>query len=187
MSTILLSNIKINSKTIQRLLPLRSLIVSITVLLKFYCNPVTNTSETFSWLNNSLKYKGRPLYIKELSDAGIEDAQQIVDINGNFKSYDKIATEYDFIPNNCSFIEYIKPISAVPHHWPLHSVFDNQRNEFIENVTQNLQTYGKSIKSFFDYLFSEIESLPRKQQTRWNEELNLSIGTDNWSTIYKCT
>ena len=28
--------------------------------------------------------------------------------------------------------------------------------------------------------------MPRKQQTRWNEELNLSISTDDWSTIYKC-
>ena len=34
--------------------------------------------------------------------------------------------------------------------------------------------------------FAKIESLPRKQQTRWNEELNLSISTDNSFTIYKC-
>ena len=133
-----------------------------------------------------MKYKGRPLYIREFSDAGIVDAQQIVDINGNFKSCDEIETEYDLIPNNRSFIEYIKLISAVPHRWQLNSVFDNQRNEFIVNVLQNLQTYSKSTKSFYDYLFSKIESLPRKQQTRWNEELNLSISTDNWSTIYKC-
>ena len=186
LSAILLSNIKISSKTIQRLLPLRSLIVSFTVLLKFCNNPVNNASDTFLWLNKSLKYKGRPLYIKEFSDAGIVDAQQIVDINGNFKSYHEIATEYNLIPNNRSFIEYIKFISVVPHRWQLNSVFDNQRNEFIENVLQNLQTYGKSTKSFYDYLFSKIESLPRKQQTRWNEELNLSISTDDWSTIYKC-
>ena len=119
-------------------------------------------------------------------DAGIVNAQQIVDINGNFKLYNEIATEYDLIPNNRSFIEYIKVISAVPHHQQLYSVFDNQRNEFIENVLQNLQTYGKSTKSFYDYLFSKIESLPSKQQTRWNKELNISIGTDYWSTVYKC-
>ena len=35
-------------------------------------------------------------------------------------------------------------------------------------------------------LFPKMESLPRKQQTRWNEELNSSISTDDWSTIYKC-
>ena len=65
-------------------------------------------------------------------------------------------------------------------------VFDNQRNEFIENVLQNLQTYGKSIKSFYDYLFSKLESLPRKQRTHWIKELNLLIGAGDWSTIYKC-
>ena len=90
--------------------------MSFTVLLKFCNNPVTNTSETFLWLNKSLKYKS------EFSDAGIVDAQQIVDINGNFKSYDEIATEYDLIPINCSFIEYIKIISAVTHYWQLNSV-----------------------------------------------------------------
>ena len=72
----------------------------------------------------------------------------------------------------------------MPHHWQLNSIFGNQRNEFIENVLQNLQTYGKSTKSFHDYLFSEIESLPSKQPTRWNKELNLWIGTDNWYTNY---
>ena len=134
--------------------------MSFTVLLKFCSNPVTNTSKIFLWLNKFLKYKGRPLYIKEFSDAGIVDAQQIVDSNGNFKSYDEIATEYDLIPNNRSFIEYIKLISAVPHHWQLNCVFDNQRNEFIENVLHNLKTYGKSTKLFYDHLFSKIESLP---------------------------
>ena len=43
LSAILLSNSKINLKTIQRLLPLRSLTVSFFVLLKFCNNPVTNT------------------------------------------------------------------------------------------------------------------------------------------------
>ena len=134
--------------------------MSFTVLLKFCSNPVTNTSKILLWLNKFLKSKGRPLYIKELPDPGIEVAQQIVDSNGNFKSYDEIATEYDLIANNRSFIEYIKFISAVPHHWQLNCVFDNQRNEFIENALHNLKTYGKSTKSFYDYLFSKIESLP---------------------------
>ena len=124
-------------------------------------------------------------YKSEFSDAGIVNDQQIMDINGDFKSYDEIATEYDLIPNNCSSIEYVKLISTVPHYWQLYSVFDSRRNEFIENVIQNLQTYGKSTKFFYDYLFSRIESLPSKQQTRWNKELNLSISTDDWSTIYK--
>ena len=35
----------------------------------------------------------------------------IVDIKNNFKSCDEIATEYNLIPNNRSFIEYIQLIS----------------------------------------------------------------------------
>ena len=77
-------------------------------------NPVINTSETFLWLNKSLKYKGRPLHRKEFSNSSIVDAQKIVDVNGNFESCDEIATEYDLIRNNRSFIQYIKLIFAVP-------------------------------------------------------------------------
>ena len=149
LSAILLSNIKISSKTIQRLLPLRSLIESFSVLLKFCNNPVNNASDTFLWLNKSLKYKGRPLYIKEFSDAGIVDAQQIVDINGNFKPYDEIATEYNLIPNNRSFIEYIKLISVVPHRWQLNSVFDNLLHLFCTCV---------KVASFWENVSSWIES-----------------------------
>ena len=63
--------------------------MSFTVLLKFCNNPVTNTSENFLWLNKSLKYIGRSLCIKEFLDAGVVDAQQIVDINDSCKSYDE--------------------------------------------------------------------------------------------------
>ena len=141
---------------------------------------VTNTFETFLWLNRFFKYKGRQLYVKEFSDVGIVDVLQIViDINGNFKSYDEIPTEYDLIPNNRSFVEYNKLIAAVRHHWQLNSVFDNQNNEFVKNVSESLQTRGKSTKSFYNDLFLKIESLSSKQQTRWNEELNLSRSTED--------
>ena len=35
-------------------------------------------------------------------------------------------------------------------------------------------------------IFSKIKSLISKQQTHWNQELNLLIGTEDWSSIYKC-
>ena len=54
-------------------------------------------------------------------------AQQVVDINGNFESCDEIATKCSLIPNDRSLIEDINFISAVPHHWQLNSVFNNQK------------------------------------------------------------
>ena len=46
--------------------------------------------------------------------------------------------------------------TTLTQHWQLNPVFNNQRNEFIEIILQNLQTYGKLTKSFYDYLFSKI-------------------------------
>jgi len=53
------------------------------------------------------------LYNKEFSDAGIIDAQQLVDSNGNFRSYNNIAAAYKLTSNNESLIEYIKVIKLM--------------------------------------------------------------------------
>ena len=83
------------------------------------------------------------MYIKEFADAKIIDARLIVDINSNLKSYDEIETEYNSIAVSWQFqiiaVSYLA-YYCMPHHWQLNSVFNNQRNELIENILQNLQT-----------------------------------------------
>jgi len=140
---ILLSNIKLTSKFFKGIFPLRSLHPSFSLLQN---SNITNckNSDTFLRFNNHLKYKGKPLYNKEFSDAGIIDAEQLVDSNGNFLSYDYIASAYKLTPNNESFIEYIKLMSAVPENWNFKSAFIDNRNEIIENILEKLQSFRKS-------------------------------------------
>ena len=71
------------------------------------------------------------------------------------KEKNEIATTYNLIPNNSSFIEYIKLISAVPYQWQLNSAIDNERNEFIENVLQKSQMHDNSSKPFMAIFFQK--------------------------------
>jgi len=71
---------------------------------------------------------------------------QLVDSNGNFWSYDDIAAAYKLTPNNESFIEYIKLMSAVPENWNFSSAFIDNRNEIIGNILEKLQSFRKPSK-----------------------------------------
>jgi len=61
------------------------------------------------------------------------DALQLVDSNSNFWSYDDIAAAF-LTPNNESFIEHIKLMSAVPGNWNFNSAFIDNRNEIIGKI-----------------------------------------------------
>ena len=185
LGAILFSNIKINTKPIKKLLPLRSMYVSFAILFKFSDDNTNDNSETFLWLNRFLKYKNKPLYNEEFANAGIVDAKQLVDSNGNFKSYDNLAIEYNLNPNNASFIEHVKLVSAIPDNWQLNSAYINRRGEFIDKILENLKSHGKTTKSFYCFLFSKLPSIPVKQQARWNQALNILPEDIDWSSIYK--
>ena len=69
--------------------------------------------ETHLRLNKFVKYYGKSMFIKEFSDAGILDARHLIGPNGIYKTYDNVAIEYNLLPNNQSFVQYVKLISAI--------------------------------------------------------------------------
>ena len=83
---------------------------------------VVNASEippgnTFLWLNKYVKYQNKPTFIKEFFNAGIFDFQQLLDSDGNMKSYDTLSANFGPTPNNYSFIKHAKMTSAIPLTW----------------------------------------------------------------------
>ena len=71
---------------------------------------------------------------KEFSDAGILDARQLIGPNGIYKTYDKVAIEFNLLPNNQNFVEYVKLISAIPLDWQFDFHYTNHRSSFIHDV-----------------------------------------------------
>ena len=65
-------------------------------------------SETHLCLNKFVKYNGKSMFKKKLSDAVISDARQLTGPNGIFKTYDNVAVGYNLPFNNQSFV---RPLS----------------------------------------------------------------------------
>jgi len=182
---VLLSNMKVTIKFFTNISRLRSIHVSLSLfqnLNKINCN----NNETFLWFNKYVKYKGKPLYYKEFFDAGIVDALQLVDANGNYRSYDDVASTFNLSANNESFIKYIKLMSAIPENWNLNSVLLITKKKLLRVFWKKCKFSENLQKSCYNYLFSKFNSTPTKQQVRWNQDLNISINSEEWLDIYKC-
>ena len=54
------------------------------------------------------------MFVEEFCKAGIFDFFQLLKSDSKLYSYDEVASAFDMISNNKSFIKYIKLISAIP-------------------------------------------------------------------------
>ena len=101
-----------------------------------------------------------------------------------------MASDFHIIPNNTSFIKYIKLISAIPmtsittsncnFHKPSYSISD-----FKQTVKQQITALGSSSKTAYKFLRDKVKVLPVEQQLNWCDILQLSSDAIDWSTIYK--
>ena len=62
-------------------------------------------------------YKRQPLLEQEFVDAGIIYLLQLVGPNNDFLPYDELAKKHKLVPNNVSFINFIKMKAAISHFW----------------------------------------------------------------------
>jgi len=81
---------------------------------------------------------------------------RVRDTEGDLLSYDEVVVKF-LVPNNASFINYVKLISAIPNNW----IFDNDSNSnsyakdfisFKEQIRQQIFALGKSNKVVYNYL-----------------------------------
>jgi len=83
---------------------MKSIIINISSFT--HCN-------RFLWLNKDLRYKRKQFF---LTDFECRDFfhRQLLKTDNDYYSYEKLATNFNFTPNNNSFIGFIKLISAFP-------------------------------------------------------------------------
>ena len=92
------------------------------------------------------------MFVEEFGKAGIFDFFQILKSDYEFYSYDEVASAFHMIPNNASFIKYIKLVSAIPmayiitinsnYHEPSY-VF----SDFKQTVKQQIAALGSLTKT----------------------------------------
>ena len=71
----------------------------------------------FLWLNKTVKYQNKPMLIEEFFNTVIFDFEQLLDSDGNMKSYDTLSVDFGLTPFNYGFIKHVKMTSAIPLAW----------------------------------------------------------------------
>ena len=95
------------------------------------------------WLNKSVKYQNKPIFIEEFYKVGIYDFQQLIISHGQLKSYDELVYEFGMRANNNAFIKYIKLIAAIPTKWIQNLSLTSNFDCFKNNVTRIVFTLTK--------------------------------------------
>ena len=145
---ILRSNIKLNSMLIGRVAFLRFTLTTLGTL-KHFCN-IDNDSK-YLWFNKAVKYRNQPMFVEEFCKPGIFYFFQLLKSDFEFYSYDEVASAFHMTPNNTSFIEYIKLISAIPMAW---------------TTTTNSNSHNPSCA------FSDLNKLSKNKLLLWAAQVN---------------
>ena len=139
-------NVKLTNMLIAKLAFLRFTRSTLSTL-----KSVVNASEIppgnkFLRLNKNVKYRNKPLFIEEFFNAGIFDFEQLLDSDGDIKSYDTSSANFGLTRNNYNFIKHVKMISTIPLAWQ-HETQSNQNFLlFKEKVVQLVALLENPIK-----------------------------------------
>ena len=94
------------------------------------------------------------MFVEEFCKAGIFDFFQLLKSDFELYSCDEVASAFHTTPNNTSFIEYIKLISAIPMAW-ITTTNSNSHNpscafsDFKQTVKEQITTLGSSSKTAY--------------------------------------
>ena len=178
---------KLNSKLFGSAAFLRFTLTTIRTLKQF--TNVDNDSK-YLWLNNALKHRNKPMFVKKFCKAGIFDFFQLLYSDCELYSCNKVASAFHMIPNNTSFIKYIKLILAIPMAWITTININSQEpsyvfSDFKQTVKQQIAALGSSSKTAYQFLNDKVDVLPVKQQLKWCDVLQLPSDAIDWSITHE--
>ena len=100
---ILRSNVKFTNRMIAKLAFLSFTRSTLSTLKCVVNASEIPTGNKFLCLNKNIKYQN--------------DFEQLLDSDGNLKSYDTLSVDFALTPNNYIFIKHVKMTSAIPLAW----------------------------------------------------------------------
>ena len=181
---ILRSNLKMNNMLIKKLAFLKNSKHSILTLKTILKTIDHHFDESYLWLNKLVKYQNKPIFIEEFYNVGIYDFQQLITSHGQLKSYDELAANLECELITMFFMKYVELIAANPTKWIQSFSLTNNFNCFKNNVTQIVFTLT-TCKKAYCLLIEKTKILPRKQQNKWCEKLQITADSLNWQNIYE--
>ena len=97
---------------------------------------------------------------------------QLLNTDFELYSYDEVALAFHMIPNNTSFIKYIKLISAIPMAWVTTTNINSHEpsyafSDFKQTVKQQIAALSSSSKTAYKFLRDKVKVPPVEQQLKW--------------------
>ena len=86
--------------------------------------------------------------------------------------------------SNNAFIKYIKLIATIPTKWIQNLSLTSNFDCFKNNGTQIVFTLTNCKKAYC-LLIEKTKILPKKQQNKWCEKLQITADSLNWKNIYE--
>ena len=102
------------------------------------------------------------MFIEEFCKAGIFNFFQLLKSDYEIYLYDKVTSAFHMIPNNTSFIKYIKFVSAILMTWS--TTINSNSHEpsfafsgFKQTVKQQIAALGSSSKTAYKFLRNKVK------------------------------
>ena len=90
------------------------------------------------------------------------------------------------MPNNVSFINFIKIKAAIPHSWETNSNTYCQEDMplSVEDLHEIHFPEGWTTQSAYESLLTAKMQSPLKQQISWQRDLGIPITENDWKAVY---
>nr|CAB3264539.1 pol-like protein [Phallusia mammillata] len=178
-------NLPTTSKQCSQIIPLRTVRKTITDCRQLM--QIMESTKPFSrslWVSKTVALKSRTFYLKSLVNAGILDHSNLLDNAGEYLSYDKLATKFNFTPNNHEFKNFIKMIAALPPNWDRTNDDSGEKPSLVNLCNEFFETFD-SPKAVYTKLKQYTTVLPEKQKQSWERDLGLASNTTHWEKLYE--
>ena len=136
----------------------------------------------YLWFNQYIRIDNSPVNFKGFSQRNINFISQLIDTNGNFKTWERIKNEYNL--DDQLYFQWLQIINAIPRKWKellRKNTSSNVNNLFLQNhhIIKNFRTLTLeklSSKELYSTLISKNKSTPTSQiyftKLFQNEKLN---------------
>ena len=132
------------------------------------------------WFNNNLKINNQIVFYENWCEAGIFFINDLLNENSEFMSWQQFEDTYNI---NSNFLQFHGILHMIPKTWKDQIII----SEKLVNITcDNYEFVKKNKKScqfFYKKFLAVYSELPKKQQRKWCEDLNMEI--ENWDQIYQ--
>ena len=121
------------------------------------------------WYNPNIKIGNNFIFWNNISEAGVNFINDLIDEDGEFLSYEEFVNAYNI---RIDFLNYAALIHAIPIEWKNKINEEETKLEEIQNFWVDKIKKQNSNKYAYDSLSAKFKERPEKSENKWKIEFN---------------